>query len=201
MTITPIKSAAANSGDKPQKDKLTTQLEAAIGNNVQVAVIYDPSKIENKASALNALLRGGSNLPVPANMLTLGIPPEKVEGENEKLPVGYRTDRWIKLVPGTNLGVDPADLMLCKDVPITAAQFKSGVLQVVLPNKGTVENEEQGYHCFSDQDALQLIGMTMHEDWVVKWQAGLTGDRNAIVNAANSQAAELIRVKKERAAA
>lgn len=189
---TPSKPTVVN---PPEDDELTKQLKAAIAGNLQVAVIYDPTKTENKSNSLNAILRGGSNMPVPAYPLTLALPPEKTEDSQ----IAYEV-RHIKLVPGTNLGVSPADLMKCKDVAITAAQFTGGVLQVVLPATGLVKGEDQGYHSFSDQDAIKLIGMTMHEDWVSKWAGLLTDSRIAIVNAASNQAAELIRIKKERAA-
>ncbi len=177
---------------------VTTTTEVTTSTTHQVlpwfAVAYSPHKEVRSRSVLNELLGSGIEMPQPAHPLVIGLPIVKPPDWKEGTALESRS---VRLSPGTNMGVPAVDWALCAAHVLVAPKIQSGIIQVFTP--ATLGEGNPGYYCFSQEAALKLIQLTLHEDWIDEWAVGES--RPAVLNAAAFQRAELIRTKAARAAA
>lgn len=187
------------------KQEALTQEKPPIHN--WITVVYTPAKeerIEERLAEVSHLLGSTVARPDPCYPLMFTLPPERIGPSNPQIASAMEC-RFVILKPGANLGINLDDWKKVEEQSLTEYRKERGVLTTIAPTIPDPPQDKKfgklkpGYRNFEEKEALELVGLTLHEDWIDEW--AIAESRDVVLTACAQQKRVLIRIKEERRAA
>lgn len=156
-----------------------------------VAIAYNP-QINTTQSEVDRLLNPNRSTYAPSHPLTIFLPPVR----DPSAPDGSQpliNNIFLKI--GANLDISAENWAIAETLPSTQRLIKSGAIRVFRPEQPQDELAP-GYRHFASESAIQLLRLTLHEDWVDQWMENEM--RSELIKTANEQKKTLIEAKAKR---
>lgn len=160
-------------------------------NHPWVAIAYNP-QINTTQSEVDRLLNPNRSTYAPSHPLTIFLPPVR----DPSAPDGSQpliNNIFLKI--GANLDVSAEDWAIAENLPQVQQLIRSGAIRVFRPEQPQDELAP-GYRHFVSESAVQLVRLTLHEDWVDQWMENEM--RAELIKTANEQKKILIEAKAKR---